>query len=603
MASPRSEQGPAARPQVDPIRALNALIARLGVWLRRVGEERAAYVVLALAFAGAAVLILVWGQGQTFVNDEWNYLVTVRGFSPETLLHPQNGHLVLVPLLIYKALFATVGTDSHTPYQLTTIILHFTVASLFFLLVRTRLPLAVAVALTVLVIFFGAGWDTIMGAYEIPNLTGMALGMGMLVAIERRRPAGDLVACLLLALALASFSVAIAFALGGLFAIWLGGRSQRRRAWIVLVPAAFYVVWFLWARKFDQSQVTAEAASSLFSGMADQLAALCAAITGLFRTPGSAELPVLIQVRPEWGYPLALILGGLVALHIRRAPRSIRFWAVAGILVAYLALVAVGLSPARAPNASRYVYMGGILTLLLVAELCRDIRWTTTTGLVAFVFFGLALTANVAELRVGGHLFAAEGDTNRATLAALELSRERVDPNLAVEDASTTHSHPDMLFPAGAYFDAAEDFGSPAFSLGQLSAAGAQAREAADQELARALGLSVEAGVTAPARQSGGPKLLIASGGRTRPLGPCLALIPEPGRVGSFQIEIPLGGFAYRAAAGAEVGVRLGRFADQPVTELPATSGSGAVVIPTDAASTPWRAELTVERKTLACAH
>ena len=34
--------------------------------------------------------------------------------------------------------------------------------------------------------------------------------------------------------------------------------------------------------------------------------------------------------------------------------------------------------------------------------------------------------ANVAELRAGGHLFAAEGDTNRATLAALELSRAHV---------------------------------------------------------------------------------------------------------------------------------------------------------------------------------
>ena len=115
--------------------------------------------------------------------------------------------------------------------------------------------------------------------------------------------------------------------------------------------------------------MTAEALSSLFSGMADQLAAICAAITGLFRFPGSAELTDLIQIRPEWGYPLALVLGGLVALHLRRAPRSIRFWTVAGTLVVYLALVAAGLSPARAPNASRYVYMGGLLGLLLVAEL------------------------------------------------------------------------------------------------------------------------------------------------------------------------------------------------------------------------------------------
>src|SRR6185295_15130405 len=200
---------------------------------------------------------------------------------------------------------------------------------------------------------------------EIPNLTGMATGLAMLLALERRTTAGNIAACLLLGLCLASFSVGIAFALGALFAIWLGGRADWRRVWVVLVPGILYVIWFLWARKFGQSEVTAEAISSLFSGMADQLAALCAAITGLFRVPGNAELTDLIQIRPEWGYPLAILLGAVVALHVRRAPRSIRFWTVAATLVIYLALVAAGLSPARAPNASRYVYMGGILLLLL----------------------------------------------------------------------------------------------------------------------------------------------------------------------------------------------------------------------------------------------
>ncbi|HEX5376667.1 MAG TPA: hypothetical protein VFW48_10980, partial [Solirubrobacterales bacterium] len=297
MTSPKSEQGSGARPAVDPIGALGSFAGRLGAWAGRVGEARVAYAVLAIAFAAAAVLILVWGRGQTFINDEWSYLVNYRSWSFESLVTPQNGHLLLVPLLVYKSLFATVGADSHVPYQVTTIVLHFTVATLFFSLVRTRLPLAVATGLTVLVIFFGAGWDTIMGAYEIPNLTGMAAGLGMLLALERRSRGGDIAACVLLAVSLASFSVGIAFALGALFAIWLGGRAEWRRAWVVLAPAALYAIWFLWARKFGQSQVTAEAVSSLFSGAAAQLAAICAAVTGLFRVPGSAGLPELIQIR------------------------------------------------------------------------------------------------------------------------------------------------------------------------------------------------------------------------------------------------------------------------------------------------------------------
>lgn len=575
-------------PQVNPLVAIEALVARFAGWAGRFGEARVAHLVLATAFALAAALILVWGEGQTFVNDEWSYLV-VRDWSIESLLTPQNGHLIVAPLLLYKALFATVGAESHLPFQLAAVTLHLTIALLFYLLARTRLSLPVAVALAILVAFFGAGWDTVMGAYELPNLTGMAAGLGMLLALERRTPGGDLAASLLLALSLASFSVGIAFALGALFSIWLGGRAQWRRAWLVLVPVALYAIWFLWARKFGQTEVTAEAISSLFAGMADQLAAACAAITGLFRVPGSADLPDLIQIRPEWGYPLALVLAALVALHVRRARPSIRFWTVAGILLAYLALVAVGLSPARAPNASRYVYMAGILTLLLVVELGRDIRWTSAAGLVAFVLFGLSLMANVAELRAGGRLFAAEGETNRATLAALELSRDRADPNLAVEDSTTTHSHPDMLFPAWAYFNARDDYGSPAFSLDQLAGAGAQAREAADQELVRALALSA------------GPTPSVGKGGAGR-AGGCLTLAAGSGDgAGSLQFEVPPGGFAYRTRPSTEVEVKLGRFANAPIVELPAVKGSAEVAIPTDASSVPWRAELRADTRTLVC--
>jgi hypothetical protein len=587
--------------QVDPLGAIEALATRFAAWSRRVGEERLVHAVLAAAFVLAAALILVWGRGQTFVNDEWTYLVFRDGWSPETMLTPQNGHLILLPLLLYKALFATVGADSHLPFQVVAVALHLTVALLLFFLVRSRVPVVVALALAVLAAFFGAGWDTVMGAYELPNLTGLAAGLGMLLALERRTRGGDLAACLLLTASLASFGVGIAFAFGALLSIWLSGRRDWGRAWVFLVPAALYLVWFVWARKFGQSEVTAEAVSGLFSGIADQLAAICAAITGLFRAPGSTELATLIQVRPEWGYPLALLLVALVALHVRRTPGSIRFWVLAGVLLAYLALVAVGLSPARAPNASRYVYIGGMLTLLLVAELARRIRWTTASGLVAFVLLALSLMANVAELRAGGRLFAAEGDTNRATLAALELSRDRVDADLAVEDESTAHSHPDMLFPAWAYFAATDEFGSPAFSLVELSDAGSQAREAADQELVRALALTPEAPRPLRRPLQAPPVALGVSGGGTRPAGRCLALLPDAGSTGSFLVEVPRGGFAYRTGPRVEVGVSLGRFGDTAVTELSSRRGSAEVAIPADASAIPWRAELRTGGKTLIC--
>jgi len=295
------------------------------------------------------------------------------------------------------------------------------------------------------------------------------------------------------------------------------------------------------------------------------------------------------------------VLAGLVALHVRRAPRSIRFWMVVATLLAYLTLVAIGLDPARAPNASRYVYIGSILTLLLVAELAADIRWSTVTGLVAFAIFGLALMANLAELRAGGRLFQAEGATNRATLAALELSREHVDPDLPVEGEGTTHSHPDMLFPAWAYFEATAEHGSPAFSLEELSLADPQSREAADQELVRAYALAAEPAPAASLSRRGAPLTALgSSGGRIAPAGPCLRLLPEGGS-GSFRFEIPAGGFAYGGESTAPLELKLARFGDGMGETIAATAGTAEVAVPTDASGMPWRVELSTDGDVLAC--
>jgi hypothetical protein len=590
------------RPQVNPLPAIESIVNRFAAWARRVGETRVAYAVLALAFALAAVLILAWGKGQTFINDEWNYLVVFRGWNLEVLLHPQNGHLVAFPLILYKAMFSTVGASSHLPYQAVTVVLHLLVATLFFLLVRGRAVLPVAVALTVLVAFFGAGWDTVMGAYEVPNLLGMATGLGMLLALEKRTRGGDLLACALLVVCLGSFSVGIAFALGALLAILLGGRTEWRRAWIILLPGLLYVAWFLWARKFGQTEVTLASISSIFNGIADQLAAICAGITGLFRVPGTIGLPTALEHRSDWGYPLALVLVALIALHIRRAPRSIHFWMLIGTLFFYLALVAVGLDPARTPQASRYVYMGSIITLLVVVELARDVKWSTAIGLVAVVIFGLSLMSNASTLRAGGRLFQAEGETNRATLAALELDRQHVNDGLSTESVeTTTHSHADMLFPIWAYFQLADEQGSPAFSLDELLATGSQAREAADQELVNALEIEAEP-VTRPSLDRGGAPLgpMSEGSGRARALGSCLALIPDLGRTATFRLELPPGGFSYRAAPGTAVTVKLGRFG-APVTELPAVTGSAEVAIPVDDVPVPWQAELRSDARLLAC--
>ena len=84
-----------------------------------VRSPRAPIVVFAVLAALAAILILLAGRGTIFFFDEWNFVLDRRGWSASTLLDPHEGHLVLVPVLIYKALFGIVGLSPYWPYRVT----------------------------------------------------------------------------------------------------------------------------------------------------------------------------------------------------------------------------------------------------------------------------------------------------------------------------------------------------------------------------------------------------------------------------------------------------------------------------------------------------
>src|SRR5437764_284108 len=72
-----------------------------------------------LAFLGlivlGAVLLLVQMRGLSFFQDDWDFILRRRGFSAHVLLTPHNSHLMLVPILVYKALLAVFGAGSYAP--------------------------------------------------------------------------------------------------------------------------------------------------------------------------------------------------------------------------------------------------------------------------------------------------------------------------------------------------------------------------------------------------------------------------------------------------------------------------------------------------------
>jgi hypothetical protein len=232
-----------------------------------------------------------------------------------------------------------------------------------------------------------------------------------------------------------------------------------------------------------------------------------------------------------------------------------------------------------------------ILVLLLAAELCAGVRLTRGIGIAVAAVLGVSLVANVDTMRVAGGYFRAEASYNRSELAALELVRGQVSPDFVVEEGSTALlPHGDMIISAGDYFDATDEFGSPAYSLSELADAGPQQRDAADQELGRALALSAQ---PAPVRPQPAPVTIAAA--KTFQMiasrrGRCTALRPAIGLRGRAVLPLPPGGLYYRAPRDAQVTVSLGRFGDGFALKLPSVLGSGQVRIPGDDSARPWRA-------------
>jgi len=211
-------------------------------------RQRWPILLLGLAIVASTLLVLRVGRGQTLVVDQWAFLNVYRSWSPGVLLTPHNGHLTVFPLIVQKAMYESFGIGSHLPYQLLNSVLSGTVATLLFLLIRSRVGDLLALAAAVLMLFYGAGADPLVATSQIVNLIGLAAGLGMLLSLRRDDLRGDMGACLLLAISLASFSVGIAFAAGAVVAILL--RESRRgldRLWVVALPVAAYAAWFLWA--------------------------------------------------------------------------------------------------------------------------------------------------------------------------------------------------------------------------------------------------------------------------------------------------------------------------------------------------------------------
>jgi hypothetical protein len=520
---------------------------------------------LVAAMALAAALLAWEGRDTTWFNGDELQLFTFTSWSPGSLLTPQNGHLIVVSRLLGHATLSLFG--DYSVFRGISIACVLGACGMFFAYARRRVGGELALAATLPLLFLGSGWEILLfpiGALQLG--IAIASGIGALLLAEDGggwRLAG---ACALLVVSVASFTIGLCFVLAVAVRLVLEDRANAmRRAWIVVVPALLWLAWWVWSRKFHQdSPVLANVLLAPLTAAAE-LGDVAGSLTGLIRSfdfsPGLAPQPVRTL---DWSPLLAAgAAAGLYVLARRARPDWRRVAPAAITLASYWIFLALASQAHRPPDASRYMFPGAVLVLLLTVEVGRGVRAGRTALAVIGGVLALTIVSNVAIMRDAGTFFRDYTRIARTDLGMIDLAGPAVRPDFAPSAEVPEATSSFLPVYAKSYLRGAAEFGQLGFSPGQVAAEDEASRESADVVLSTALGLTLSPG-TPPG------------------LSDCRRVTGEA--------DIGGGGIWIRPKEAATL--KLARFGDSPAVDLGqlAAGRPSFVAIAPDSYPRPWRA-------------
>jgi hypothetical protein len=583
---------------------------------------------IAIVLAAGAGLIAYQTRGTFFWADEWEWILTRRGGGLDTFLQPHNQHFSLVPVALYKLLFATAGLRHYWPYRALLIGVEVICALLIFMYGRRRVGGLYAVLAAVLILTFGPGWQDMLWPFQNAWILTVVGGVGALLALDRRTRNGDIAACVLLGLSLASASPGIAVAAGLTLEVLLTRR--RRDLWIVAIPIALYALW--WAG-YQHTQFSRHALLLLPRFVFDSAAGTLSALTGL------AQVDVINDGKGDflsWGAPL--LLAALVAMAWRlrtlgRIPTRVLtlstillvFWFLTGIGRAYVAVGSLVLTSTG--DESRYLYIGASYAMLLVLELAwASVEAPGRPGLrgvwaargtpasqgvplqalgqpalavvIAVLVVGAALS-NIGPLEAGGTLLRDQAEDSQAELAAMNVSRPIVSPSYV------SNGFIFGIVRAQAWFNAEKALGAPPLSAGTLAGLPEFARQTADSQLISIQNLTLHNIPASTPTGSSPPPIDGVTAGTDRSHGGCVrftpaAFVPQ-GVSSSIEVAIPAGGLIIRPGSSpTTVGVRRFSSSALPLGTVAPGTEAGMLVKP-DLAPQPWHVRLAATTPFSAC--
>ena len=425
--------------------------------LRRVRDVRSPWLwVVLLILSGLTFAILLYVTSyMNFFYDEWDFISWFRPPQSTPIWVPHNEHWSTIPILVWKFLFIVAGIRSHLPYEAALLAVHVASVLLLFALIRRRsgdLP-GFAAALTLLVL--GSGETNIIWAFQIGFVGSVAFGLLAMLLLDVTLPFPTRMLAVSAALICSLMCSAIGLAFLAAVGVELFVDPGRRHFLVALVaPAAAFAAWFL---AFDTGSVPGSpgVSGSLHSGPID-LAYVGNLVA--FVTSGVAASVGGVFGFTAVGAALLPVVAALLAMHWYRQG-TIKSWQIgmtAGVL-AQFALTGLGRAqngPAAA-GAPRYVYVGAVFLLPLVADAARELPWRTLWRPPLTAAFALCLLANIVQL--GNRALPDIMRTENAELQTVEVFRGA--PDMALYQPLDNKIMPQLV--AARYFAATDELGSP----------------------------------------------------------------------------------------------------------------------------------------------
>ena len=416
--------------------------------ISQVRVPRARLIVVAIALV-AAVGILWLSRAYTFYFDEWDFIQSAPDWTWRTFLQPHNEHPVMLTRLVYAGLLSTAGLSTYVPYMLVLLTLHATSALLLFELVRRRAGDLVAVACAALLLVLGAGWEDLLWAFQIAFVGSVACGLGMMRALEGPSTPRRLVAAAALLSASLMFSgIGLFFGVVAATQLLLTPARRRDVLWFAPVAMAF-AAWYLAFGHSGTPTVPPPGGSNLSALPAYFAWAVAGAVGGIVGVTGTPSLVVLVA--------------GVCAVGLawwRQRPDAFALSVTAGLVAFY---VVTGLSRAQLGfdqgASGRYVYIGAVFWLILLADAARLLPWRGTwrPALAAFLFLA-CFNSSVLLWAYG----TAKAELMQREVADLQaLAAERSNPCLDPAGFADRLVMPQVNTPAR-YYRSVDRYGDPA---------------------------------------------------------------------------------------------------------------------------------------------